>query len=850
MKRLFSILIVALLLTGIKSYSQYPASLYFLDNLPYQHHLNPAVQPLNNFYFGVPLVNRINIDGTTNFPTFKSIGFTPGQSFTFATEKNLLINALTSPASLDFQTGISLIDMGFRFNSNYFTISLTEKINSTGSVPSGLFDLVLNKPELANGFSTDLSSLAVTAEAYTELALGYSRQFRDVFGFGAKLKVLSGTSFMELNASVADLNITDNSIDANLNMNVRSSGMFNLDPQLRLKASTGLSEYLVPKGLGGAFDFGLFYKPLKFIKLGLAVTDLGILRWLEMKKSNYSLDYSKDETDWAAWVAANPGQTTIPPDTIMSELRSAIQFSEMQPEVSQHKLDPRLNGSVEISMLKNHLSFAGIYAARIGNGNYRDEITGAVNVRPAEWLNLTASYSLRDGRSSNFGLGASLRAKKVLFFMAADYIPFKTVGLNLQQFNAAIPSISYPLPHDRGRMNFVAGITIAAGKWKDRDKDGISDVRDRCLDTPIGVKVDSKGCPRDADKDGVPDYLDKCPNTVKEARNYVDINGCPMDTDGDGIPDYKDNCPNNDPAARDFIDESGCPKDTDNDGIPDYRDSCPETPQGIEVDPKGCPIDTDQDGVPDYLDLCPNTPAAAFGFVDKNGCPTDKDDDGVLDYLDLCPDTPIEARGYVDMNGCLIDNDDDGVPDYIDECKDTPFEARETVDQRGCPKDSDFDGIPDYIDDCPKIPGVESNRGCPEVKSEISLLLKSALMGIQFDQDSLKMADKSFPLLDQLVVMLTDNQEYKLSIQGHTDSIVRTVPLSEGDSTVTDEQKKLVISELYAGLVREYLIEKGIEAQRLTVKGFGDTKPLDSNSTQEGRARNRRVEFSIIFEEK
>jgi outer membrane protein OmpA-like peptidoglycan-associated protein len=202
------------------------------------------------------------------------------------------------------------------------------------------------------------------------------------------------------------------------------------------------------------------------------------------------------------------------------------------------------------------------------------------------------------------------------------------------------------------------------------------------------------------------------------------------------------------------------------------------------------------------------------------------------------------------MNGCLIDNDDDGVPDYIDECKDTPFEARETVDQRGCPKDSDFDGIPDYIDDCPKIPGVESNRGCPEVKSEISLLLKSALMGIQFDQDSLKMADKSFPLLDQLVVMLTDNQEYKLSIQGHTDSIVRTVPLSEGDSTVTDEQKKLAISELYAGLVREYLIEKGIEAQRLTVKGFGDTKPLDSNSTQEGRARNRRVEFSIIFEEK
>lgn len=849
-RKIFSIVcLLSFLLIGEKLSAQQVNNLYFLDNVPVQHHLNPAFQPTSTFYIGIPLLNRFGVDTHTDFPGFRQAGFRAGQSFDFEVDKTQFLKSLSPLTNFDLSAGIGIIDFGFRYNSNFFTLTVSEKINSTSRLPYGLFDLMLNQSELTNGVSTNMALLSLQQQTYTELALGFSHRRSENFGFGTKVKILSGTSYLDMNTSKALLNIADDRVDAHLAMNIQSTGLLQIDEQLKMSAAPKFTDYLIPSGMGGALDVGAYYKPVSFVKLALAVTDLGLIRWNKMKNTDYALDYTMDATDWASWVMSHPGATTIPSDTIWADMQRALTSTSSDSNGRLLYLQPRMNGSVEVGMLNNKISLGVLYAARAGKNSWRDEITSAVTLRPADWVNLSLSYSLREGRESNFGLGAGFKAKKVNFYFAADYLPFRTVKLNLQQFDEAIPSINLPLAYDRGRMNFVAGINIVMGKWLDKDKDGVSDAHDRCLDTPTGVKVDAKGCPKDSDKDGVPDYLDKCPNTKKEARNHVDIYGCPLDTDGDGVLDYADKCPDNSPEAKGFVDATGCPTDADKDGVYDYRDKCADTPQGIEVDENGCPLDTDGDGIPDYLDLCPNTPSAALGFVDKNGCPTDKDDDGVLDYLDLCPNTPIEARGYVDSNGCLYDKDDDGVPDYLDECPETAFEARGTVDHRGCPKDSDFDGVPDYIDDCPRIPGVASNRGCPEVKTEIHSLLKSALLGIQFDSDSMRITSRSYPMLDQLAEMLNENASYKLLIQGHSDNQVRRLPGTASDSTQTAEQQKMNVSEYYSVLVKNYLIDKGISSQRLFVKGFGDTKPVSTNSTSEGRARNRRVELSIVFEE-
>ncbi|QNF32367.1 OmpA family protein [Adhaeribacter swui] len=160
--------------------------------------------------------------------------------------------------------------------------------------------------------------------------------------------------------------------------------------------------------------------------------------------------------------------------------------------------------------------------------------------------------------------------------------------------------------HDRF-LQHTAGLTFSLGKAKDADGDGVPDRKDKCPDTPTGVKVDENGCPVDTDKDGVPDYQDNCPDVAGVAA----LNGCP-DRDNDGVADAQDQCPDQpgSPALN------GCP-DADGDGVADAQDQCPNTPAGTQVDAKGCPLDTDGDGVNDADDRCPTV----AGTPENGGCP-------------------------------------------------------------------------------------------------------------------------------------------------------------------------------------------------------------------------------------
>ncbi len=335
------------------------------------------------------------------------------------------------------------------------------------------------------------------------------------------------------------------------------------------------------------------------------------------------------------------------------------------------------------------------------------------------------------------------------------------------------------------------GLTFNFGKKKDADKDGVADRHDKCPDTPIGTKVDAKGCMLDKDNDGVADNEDKCPDVAGE----VSLQGCP-DKDGDGITDLDDNCP----AVAGLKLLQGCP-DSDSDGVADYLDKCLNTSAGAKVDENGCPIDTDNDGVSDNIDKCPNTPAQAQ--VDEFGCSLDADKDGVSDNLDKCPNTP--DKGIVDEFGCLLDTDRDGVADYLDKC--------------------------------PVTAGTLENQSCPEVKKEVKMLFQKALQGIKFETGKSIIKPVSYPILDAVVKVMNENPTYKLIIGGHTDNV--------GSETLN-----ITLSQNRADAVAVYLIEKGVSPTRVAATGYSFNKPVDDNSTVAGRARNRRVELSVEFIEK
>jgi outer membrane protein OmpA-like peptidoglycan-associated protein len=258
-------------------------------------------------------------------------------------------------------------------------------------------------------------------------------------------------------------------------------------------------------------------------------------------------------------------------------------------------------------------------------------------------------------------------------------------------------------------------------------------------------------------------------------------------------------------------------KDTDGDGIYDKDDACPDV-AGLKQF-NGCP-DTDGDGIADKDDACPEV----AGPKEFNGCP-DTDGDGIADKDDACPD----VAGPKELKGCP-DGDGDGIADKDDKC---PTVAGPKANN-GCPwPDTDGDGVLDKDDKCPTVKGTVANSGCPEVTAEVIKQLNEYGKTILFDSGKSTFKEQSYAVLQSITDILKEYPNSNFMIEGHTDS--------DGSNLLNQ-----TLSENRAAAVRNYLIEKGINTDRLKSTGFGETKPISSNNTAKGKAENRRVEVSLI----
>jgi outer membrane protein OmpA-like peptidoglycan-associated protein len=218
--------------------------------------------------------------------------------------------------------------------------------------------------------------------------------------------------------------------------------------------------------------------------------------------------------------------------------------------------------------------------------------------------------------------------------------------------------------------------------------------------------------------------------------------------------------------------------------------------------------DTDKDGIPDDIDACVNEPEDHLGSEPNDGCPLppDKDGDGIPDQFDRCPTKAEDKDGIEDSDGCPEDDADaDGIPDTVDACPMAPGKPSSDPKANGCPKSLEFDGQ------------------VIRIKQQV-----------HFRTGSADILPDSFPMLEEIADLLRSTDRIrKLSVDGHTDN--------RGPA---DLNKNL--SQARADSVVKWLVSHGIESKRLEGHGYGMEQPIDSNSTDEGRANNRRVEFRIV----
>ena len=283
---------------------------------------------------------------------------------------------------------------------------------------------------------------------------------------------------------------------------------------------------------------------------------------------------------------------------------------------------------------------------------------------------------------------------------------------------------------------------------------------------------------RDRDKDGVFDVNDKCPDEPEDRDGFQDQDGCPEpDNDFDKVPDDKDKCPNEAEDVDQFDDDDGCPEG-----------------------------DNDKDGISDLNDACPNAAEDGQGKRPKDGCPStteDADGDGINDTIDKCVDEPEDRDNFQDDDGCLDpDNDADGIPDNFDNCPNDAEDADGFEDEDGCPDpDNDKDGFLDATDRCPlqaeTLNGSKDDDGCPDPGGEVARLGQDRIdlderVGFVSRGGKLQIKDSSAKFVNLVALIMKGHPEIaKVRIEVHAEGVGQP-----------ETQKR-------AETVRDFLVEQG-----------------------------------------
>jgi outer membrane protein OmpA-like peptidoglycan-associated protein len=696
-----------------------------------------------------------------------------------------------------------------RKNAIAFNWSIRNYVNIDG-ISQDLVDLAYSGFEVTRLLNKRLQNhnLSVQQMAWAEYGLSYARVIKadgpHFFKAGITVKLLQGLEAVYF--YVRDLDYLVSTKDTisffksnvsyghsdNLNLSSRSNGSSSggFDPSSRYKFTSSPGFGL---DLGAVYEWRPDFNEYQYdmdgksglyrrdknkykVKASLAINDIGGIRF---KKGGLSNNFVADVNRFNVGVFSKAQDFDSFDSTIKAHPsdfhvdNSKKTFTMIMPTAINAQVDYNIWKPFYINLTANVCNFFQKREAKVYDYT---NISLAPRVEN-KWFGLSVPISfntLAAKRQDYYSVGATVRLGPLVLGSndVFNYVNTDVFGANFY---------------------FLLKIPIPYGMKKDKDKDGISDRKDKCRTVP-GV-WEFKGCP-DRDGDHVQDSEDKCPDVA----GIKELLGCP-DKDGDGITDLEDLCPD----TAGLAEFKGCP-DTDGDKVMDREDDCPFDAGLGEY--RGCP-DKDADGTPDKDDGCPEI----FGPREYKGCP-DKDGDKIVDRDDLCP----EVAGPLENKGC-------------------PW------------PDTDKDGILDKDDACPHEPGVPELKGCPipkpsepapqevPMKAAEKKIIEKAFATLEFATAKDIIKPKSLPALNDLAkLMKAHAADWKLKLSGHTDN--------QGS-----DEKNMLLSEKRSNAVKNYLVKKGVNPDQVLTEWFGATMPIADNATPKGRQKNRRVEMKILLKE-
>lgn len=449
MKKIIAIYTVLLL--GLTSVMATPNTLYFMEYLPYQSVMNPALQPRCKAYVELPAISTISFYGNTGGISLNDIFYVKdGKLVTYLHpeygSKDALYSKLMRSFGADAEFDLSLLGFGFKVKEKgYFTFNTSFRVDATLGLPKDIVTVgMYGTPDTVNVNTYDLTT-RLAINAYADFNVGYAHQINDKWTVAGRLHILLGLFNANAELKDATLNMSHEewNISGNLNAKISQPVLnFTTNKDGELTGYTfkeGIDEIFstYKPSIGAALDLGAVYKPVPEVKISLSVKDLGFMVW-ETAPTQISgaLNYSFEGTELTT------SDSDIEVETDDEEELSKLGLSSNNA-IGRYAsmMNGKIYAGVEYSFLNNMMSVGLVSKTSYNYNHWDEEITIGYNLRPCSWFGLSASYSLISSKSSAIGLGVNLRIPPFSFYVVSDYspvhysadgIPYKVSAANVQ----------------------------------------------------------------------------------------------------------------------------------------------------------------------------------------------------------------------------------------------------------------------------------------------------------------------------------------------------------------------------------------------------------------------------------
>ncbi|MBP9721134.1 MAG: hypothetical protein KBD02_07770 [Bacteroides sp.] len=446
-KRMSAILMfLPLCLSG---YSQFLRTSYFMEGVTYRLQLNPALTPTRG-YFNFPVAGAINAAASSNSLGYNDIVDVIDNSDDNFYSDEKFRSRLSDQNRINVTAHTDILSFGWYKGKNFWSVNVGARVDLGAEVPKSMFDFLrdMDQQDAVDYQNMDylIKHENLEINSYTELGLGYARPINERLTVGGKFKILLGAGNLKLRVNEIQVRSSINGdpdvpytwlnstasirVDANLESSFK--GM-----KLRENEEGNIDEFdfngFGIAGYGAAIDMGVSYRLLPKLTLSASVLDLGFISW-----SKGSTNYARSETNRTYnYSNYNEFEDIVQSGDVLNYDLLGLKIDDSQSKSRTTSLHSTLVFGAEYSLLNNWLVLGALSTTRMVEPKTQSELTLSANIRPRNWFNLAASYSIIQSAGKSFGLAMKLGP----LFVGTDYM---FLGSNTKSVNAFL-GISFPL---------------------------------------------------------------------------------------------------------------------------------------------------------------------------------------------------------------------------------------------------------------------------------------------------------------------------------------------------------------------------------------------------------------------